>query len=190
MYGMKRHAFSVAALMSLLLCVATAVLWVRSYRTDDRYGFHHGWTVRSYIGGVHVVRGYYFASWGYESFPVGFFPPVYWCTEYPLDEIGWERWGFAVAKGRQLSLGIGDDPATDVQYIAMTAVVVPYWFIVTVFLVAPAIWIFARARRRRALRQGRCPTCGYDLRATPDRCPECGTIPATRAVPIAPIAAE
>jgi hypothetical protein len=50
------------------------------------------------------------------------------------------------------------------------------------YLLVPALaplWLYHRHRaRRREAGAKPCPTCGYDLRATPDRCPECGAVPA------------
>ena len=43
-------------------------------------------------------------------------------------------------------------------------------------LVAAAV-TRSHARRRWRARHGLCPHCGYDLRATPNRCPECGATP-------------
>jgi hypothetical protein len=58
--------------------------------------------------------------------------------------------------------------------------VVPCWAAALLFGLLPARRAFAVARTRRAARRaraGRCIQCGYDLRATPERCPECGAAP-------------
>jgi hypothetical protein len=53
---------------------------------------------------------------------------------------------------------------------------VPYWFLVTITAVLPGVWAVGGQQRRRRLRRGLCRCCGYDLRATPGRCPECGAV--------------
>jgi hypothetical protein len=42
--------------------------------------------------------------------------------------------------------------------------------------VPPMGWLFRCVRARKRLHEFQCIMCGYDLRATPERCPECGTI--------------
>jgi hypothetical protein len=61
--------------------------------------------------------------------------------------------------------------------------IVPHWLLTLSFSIWPAFAITGILRRHRLRRRraaaNQCVVCGYDLRATPQRCPECGNVPAT-----------
>jgi hypothetical protein len=52
---------------------------------------------------------------------------------------------------------------------------IPLWPIALVTGVLPTLRFQRYRRERRAWLGGHCAHCGYDLRASPERCPECGT---------------
>ena len=54
---------------------------------------------------------------------------------------------------------------------------VPFWAIVPTLAILPAIWLAVSPPPHLRHKPGLCQKCGYDLRATPERCPECGTLP-------------
>ncbi len=61
--------------------------------------------------------------------------------------------------------------------VPFRSITCPWWYVPAVLLPLPVVFVARRARRRHRRLAGRCAACGYDLRATPDRCPECGSAP-------------
>jgi hypothetical protein len=56
----------------------------------------------------------------------------------------------------------------------------PFWAICLPLAVATFLGL-SMWRRQPKRTIGCCQVCGYDLRATADRCPECGAVPKVRA---------
>jgi hypothetical protein len=57
------------------------------------------------------------------------------------------------------------------------------WPIALAAVAIPALWVARRITRAHRIQIGHCTSCGYDLRATPDRCPECGATPENSRTP-------
>jgi len=132
-------------------------LWVRSYYGPDTVMWQSGsGRLFRVISGHGTVDFQVIAHW----------PQV--------EETRYERWDPYVYYGTRYSkriLGFGMDviwPEYGGRYVN-----VPHWFFV--FCFAGMGFLFARAWWRiREKTTGRCRVCGYDMRATPERCPECG----------------
>src|SRR4051812_10985869 len=127
---MKGRLFTLAAAFSLLLCLATAVLGIRSYWYEERSGLIS---------------------------QIGRSPGILLISSNGVIEILWAP--------KQRGHGAF---AIDAERL-----IVPYAVLCSLAMISPALWLIGKHRNAR---EGRCASCGYDLRATPDRCPECGRI--------------
>ena len=59
----------------------------------------------------------------------------------------------------------------------MRVVLTAWWTLILGSFVVVSHRRYKGARRERWRLAGHCLHCGYDVRATPDRCPECGATP-------------
>jgi hypothetical protein len=177
--AVPRRPLTLAAVVSLVLCLATAALWVRSYFFRDHIEYarlkglrFRTLSVQSSGGRLAVDLGCYdLVSEEKASdyrrtdnrLAAGFQHRSRWGESQWLPDDRWLRYA-------QYQGGSPDGTGTE------TYLEIPYWLTVTVTTLLPLVWLVARIRRRH--RDGVfCLTCGYDLRATPDRCPECGAAP-------------
>jgi hypothetical protein len=113
---------------------------------------------------------------------VGARPPGMWLAGFVDGTPVRSRLGFSYGR-RQMgyfmkpgTVGGSGPPGPGALFVATrTSLVLPFWFLALLFLV-PAMLraAVAAARARREASPFACRRCGYDLRATPDRCPECG----------------
>jgi hypothetical protein len=168
--------FNLLAAASLALCVAMVAAWARSYRVADAL-YWIARTRQSVVGFDNTRGQVVFARFWVISGPdplgtAGLhhdvLPPDDLHSSAGHVDLDWQFLGFFVKATRSRQNVSGPSVVRDL------IIAVPTWFPVLILTLPPAIWL--KRLRARYRQFGRCTQCGYDLRATPERCPECRTI--------------
>ena len=223
---MRRQLLTFAAALSLILCAATVVLWVRSGSCEDDifWAGRSGRLLLLHCSDPELVAT---ACWPWPG-P----EPLRWLTNRgpsrsefrplvnypmsakfvfqldrdalslhlgPLDTLrrgdGTAMWGKFVEFSMPTKFGysgpppqpgvfrlIGEPPYTNHDHeLTITGMILqtPIWLVVLMTALLPGIGttqlLISIITRRAKHRKSCCVGCGYDIRATLDRCPECGT---------------
>jgi hypothetical protein len=157
---MKRRLFNLAAAVSLVMMLAIPPMWARSYwwREGIQCAFADEYFSCQYCRGLVAV------TWlaGRTDIPSGI---------RLFQNETWDMWRYTAAGFRWISSSFVRSGVVMRHW----SVHFPFSFALLLTIPLPALWYFDRRRNAARSYQGRCVRCGYDLRATPDRCPECGT---------------
>jgi hypothetical protein len=181
-----RRLFTLCQTVSLVLLVLVCAVWGRSRFVRDVISGGNGmdyWEFSSDASRLRLAL--------YHRMRVS--PPAW------PEPLRWQRMGagynfpWAGPHERYEILGMGwDVPGNYNNEIISRDWWVTYWIPAALAAVLPLTGFQRRVpqwHQHRRRRSGLCPACGYDLRATPGRCPECGTAAATAATAEAPATA-
>jgi hypothetical protein len=154
--------------VSVALSVAMVGLWLRSRANDDWLTgttAGHAWQVESARGliGLEIYdQAVAPSEWSIRTIPTQ--PGSETTMEWHARDAAWSPAAWhcvGVTRGHNW-----------VQFFAPLPVLAGF------AMLLPACRLMSLICRRSRPHQGiTCIHCGYDLRATPDRCPECGTVP-------------
>ena len=177
---MKRRLFNLLAAVSLVLAIGFAALWIRGAWWDDyvRYYMH---SADAYPE-AESVRGLLILSWW----------SIISRNQMPYHEAGWSHGAMELSQYPSNGMrAFGSFPGVGTVRMSRSmsmqggaalasrarAVYFPIAYPTILFAAIGGGMLLLAHRRRLLLRQaGCCSMCGYDLRASPERCPECGTV--------------
>ena len=178
---MRRAAGNLACLVSFVACICLSVLWVRGHWIEDKAFARYD--VYSIAGAS--FRGELGVEFGTVSRagPADLYTPT-WVASYRSVDVRSvpesDVIHIAEAEGRfghmphyHSFLGFRYHPRMRDGLYTYRGVAVPTGFLAMLTAMLPIRRILTELQRR----DGFCVHCGYDLRATPDRCPECGAVP-------------
>jgi hypothetical protein len=174
---MRRHLSTICRVLSLLACLVLSLAGLVDHGSTASREMHVSCGRRAW--GVYVSGGVVYCA-ALQNHAPRYTIDVYTDHRYTLAMYCMvvldRRYGLPDVRHGFGAAGHVGRPSHE-MFAAAYVVSFPIWLATIVLAIPPVLWIPRGERVTRARAAGRCPSCGYDLRATPHRCPECGTVP-------------